>query len=138
MPSPLPRNVCFQETQREGSLTRRLFAAGVVLVAGHTASKGSPPVEMAKSGPNMTPEMKDLARKMCHDQDKKPEDIADELGRHQSTICRLLFKVKKKRGLIGRPRVLTTAPQVEPENSGDGKNDLGLLWREGFCISIGS
>ena len=56
--------------------------------------------------PNMTGTEADLARKMYHQQGKKPSEIAKVFDRDHSTITRLLF-IRKKAMKAGRPHTLS-------------------------------
>ena len=60
-------------------------------------------------GPNLSDEAKVLIRSLYHDHGEKPAEIAEKLGRDQSTIRRILFTAKEKRGKVGRPRALSEA-----------------------------
>lgn len=56
----------------------------------------------------MTPDEKNLVRRMHFEQSKKPTDIAEALGRSLSAVCRLLAQ-KKAPKPIGRPKALSDA-----------------------------
>ena len=53
---------------------------------------------------------KTLVRSLYHGHGEKPADIAEKLWRHQSCICRILFKAMGKPAKPGRIFVFMTAP----------------------------
>ena len=60
--------------------------------------------------PRMSPDEKRLVREMAYEQGMEPKEIAENVGRHLSNICRLL--AQKKIPKMGRPIVIT-AKQVD-------------------------
>ena len=65
-------------------------------------------MDVAALPPRMSPDEKNLARRMHFEQDKTPTDIAEALGRSLSAVCRLIAQKKAPRPIC-RPKVLSEA-----------------------------